>query len=90
MHLSPNGQTSWHGFACRIFEGLFQRHVSLSLTNISDVHAIKTDDYPTDAQRPLYSVLDSGLFEQCFDVTFNDWSYYLDQVLDRWVLENIV
>ncbi len=55
FHWTDVGKTSWHEFAVAIQEealalGLLQAAIP--------IHAIRTEDYPTPAARPAYSVLD--------------------------------
>jgi dTDP-4-dehydrorhamnose reductase len=56
-HWTDGGSCSWHEFAVAILKeasqlGLVEKDVI--------IEAITTDEYPTAAQRPAYSVLDSG------------------------------
>jgi dTDP-4-dehydrorhamnose reductase len=55
VHVAAGGETSWHGFACAIVEGLKLRGVPLA---VEDVIPIRTDEYPTPAKRPHNSRLD--------------------------------
>ncbi|GAA3408565.1 dTDP-4-dehydrorhamnose reductase [Paenibacillus hodogayensis] len=50
-HCSGEGECSWHDFAAEIFR---QRGAA------ADLRAVTTEDYPTKARRPAYSVLDNG------------------------------
>ena len=55
FHWTDKGETSWHGFAVAIQ----QEALSIGLLQAAiPVHAICTEDYPTPARRPAYSVLD--------------------------------
>jgi len=38
-----------------------------------DVQAITTDQYPTPAKRPAYSVLSGSKLKATFGITFPDW-----------------
>ncbi len=78
-HLSSAGQTSWHGFAQAILDGLVQRGESCRTTRLNP---ITTDQYPLPAPRPAYSVLDNARLEQVFGVQMPAWDEALDQVLD--------
>jgi dTDP-4-dehydrorhamnose reductase len=49
LHAASSGQTSWHGFALEIAQSMG--------ADPSLVSAIGTEDYPTPAARPRYSVL---------------------------------
>jgi dTDP-4-dehydrorhamnose reductase len=68
-HLAAGGQTSWYGFARAIF-AQFGR---------DDVHVkpISSDEYPTTAARPAYTVLDSGRARRTFDLTVPTWTEQL-------------
>lgn len=64
FHLSAAGTTSWHGFAR---EALACAGVAAAVEEISSA------EYPTQARRPRYSVLDSGKLERSFGCRFDDW-----------------
>ena len=55
-HLTAGGETSWHGFAEAIID---EAHALGLIERKPRVVAIPTSDYPTPAQRPAYSVLDT-------------------------------
>lgn len=79
-HLTPTGQTSWHGFAEAIFAGAVERGL---LARAPAVEAITTADYPTPAQRPAYSVLDTLTLQRDFGVHLPSWTDALSGVLDQ-------
>ena len=79
-HLTPTGQTSWHGFAEAIFEGAVARGL---LARRPKVEAITTADFPTPATRPAYSVLDCTALQRDFGIQLPDWREGLAQVLDQ-------
>lgn len=57
MHYSDAGTASWYDFAVAIQEEALA--IGL-LDNAATIIPIKTEDYPTPARRPAYSLLDSG------------------------------
>ena len=61
VHMSNSGETSWHGFAGAIVDGLRSRGVQLA---VSSVTAIQTREFPTKAARPHNSRLDMGRLEK--------------------------
>ncbi|WP_298224117.1 dTDP-4-dehydrorhamnose reductase [Flavobacterium sp.] len=69
-HFSNQGNTSWYGFAKKIFE---VNHVSIALSPIT------TAQYPTPAKRPEYSVLDKSKIEKTFKQTIKNWDIALEQ-----------
>ena len=40
-----------------------------------------SDEYPTKATRPAWSVLDTGKLRGVFDITLPDWQTALDEVI---------
>ena len=69
-HFSNQGNTSWYGFAQKIFE---LNKVLIPL------HPIATAQYPTPAKRPQYSVLDVSKIESTFKVSIKNWDIALEQ-----------
>ncbi len=63
-HLSCAGQVSWHGFA---------RAIVATLPKPPRVTPIATQDYPTPAARPAYSVLSNGKLARAFGLVLPDW-----------------
>ena len=63
-HYSNEGVTSWYDFASAIME----------ISNIDcKVIPIETKDYPTQARRPMYSVLDKSKIKSDFKLTIPHW-----------------
>ena len=74
FHYSNNGSCSWSEFARTIFE----------LTNINiQLNQLKTEDYPTKASRPKYSLLDKSKFENTFKIQIRDWRTSLIDMLKQ-------
>lgn len=63
-HFSNSGAISWYDFAVEIFTQFGKK---------IEVKPIKTEDYPTAAKRPKFSVLDTTKIENNFDCTLKDW-----------------
>jgi dTDP-4-dehydrorhamnose reductase len=57
-NLTPSGETTWHELACRIIEIAHGAGLTLR-ANKEDIKPISTAEYPTPAQRPMNSVLDT-------------------------------
>lgn len=57
FHHSDDGAISWHGFAVAIGE---EAHALGLLTRVPVIRPLTTADYPTPAQRPAFSLLDSS------------------------------
>jgi dTDP-4-dehydrorhamnose reductase len=71
-HMTAGGETSWYQFAKQI----------LTLVGADcGLHPITTDEYPTPAKRPEYSVLDNGKIKQVFGLKLPDWRHSLQQCI---------
>lgn len=70
-HFTCQGQTSWSGFAQRIFS-------ENGLNGVS-VTGIPSSEYPTPAKRPNFSVLDGTKLQQVFNVCLPNWQDALGQ-----------
>ena len=70
FHWTDDGEASWHEFAVAIQEEAFE--LGLLEKKIS-VHAISSEQYPTPAHRPSYSVLDCESARVAFDLRPAPW-----------------
>ncbi len=84
-HFTNTGSTSWHGFSCEIvnqYNQLAAIHNWPALkTNIKNIIAITTADYPTPAVRPANSRLDNTKLKKIFNVELPSWQQGLQQVM---------
>jgi len=64
-HMTCAGETSWYGFARRIFEIAGMPEVQVA--------PITTAEYPTPARRPAYSVLSNERLHAAFGVALPHW-----------------
>ncbi len=72
-HLSAGGQTTWYEFARAILAEAGARVLEPRPILAREIVAIRTEDYPTPARRPRYSVLDNTKLARTFDVVLADW-----------------
>ncbi|MET0225659.1 MAG: dTDP-4-dehydrorhamnose reductase [Dokdonella sp.] len=79
-HLVAGGTASWFDFATEIVREAYARGL---LARPVRIVPIATADYPTRAQRPAYSVLDTEKLEHTFGLQLADWRNGLVAVLDR-------
>lgn len=69
-HLTCSGMTSWYGFADKIRErGIAEGYLS----DAARLRAISTEEYPTPARRPAYSVLDNQRLREDFGLSLPSW-----------------
>jgi len=74
FHFSNQGQTSWYDFTKEIYK---QLEIKTKLTPIS------TKEYPTKAQRPLFSVLNTDKVIQTTDFKLRTWQEALYDYLKK-------
>jgi dTDP-4-dehydrorhamnose reductase len=79
-HFAGSGTVSWHGFAEAIFDLAAPR-----TGRRPRVAAIRTDEYPTAAKRPLNSVLDCSRIEARFGIVRKPWREALAPVVAEWL-----
>ncbi|GAB2902151.1 dTDP-4-dehydrorhamnose reductase [Uliginosibacterium flavum] len=69
-HCVAGGETNWHDYAQFVFAQARAAGIELKLREVS---AIPTSDYPTPAQRPLNSRLDTRKLQVTFGLRLPDW-----------------
>jgi dTDP-4-dehydrorhamnose reductase len=79
INVAAAGETSWHGFATAIVEGLRSRRVVLTVQSIVP---LRTEDYPTKAKRPHNSRFDLTRLREVFGVTTPSWREALEREID--------
>lgn len=72
-HFSNEGVCSWYDFAEAIFR--------LSGYD-TQLHPIRSSEYPTPAERPHYSVLDKARVREAFGITIPHWRTALEECLE--------
>jgi dTDP-4-dehydrorhamnose reductase len=75
FHFSDEGACSWYDFTKAI-------HRIAGITNCQ-VSPILTDDYPTAAARPPYSVLDKTKIKRTYGITIPHWEESLKECIER-------
>ena len=85
-HLAPQGETSWHGFACEIFSQACGVGKALAVTP-NTTSGIPTSAYPTPAQRPLNSRMALSKLERALGVTLPSWQSQLALTLQEHLAE---
>ena len=83
-HWADAGVASWYDFAVAIQDEALERKL---LVRPSVLRPIRTDEYPTAARRPAYSVLDSRSAADCVGTSPRHWRHNLGQMLDRLAIE---
>lgn len=74
FHYTNEGQITWHDFATAIMEIGGKR---------CKIHPITTDQYPTKAKRPAYSVLDLNKIKEYAGIGIPDWRESLEKCIEE-------
>ena len=79
-HLTASGETSWYGYAEFVIEYARRHGVPLRLAP-GALAAIPTSAYPTPAQRPQNSRLDTNKLQTTFGLNLPDWRTGVERML---------
>lgn len=80
-HLSATGQTNWYNFA----EAILAQAPQHSERKMQRLIPITSEQYPTPAKRPTYSLLDCHKLSNSFGLALPDWQRTLQLVLESMV-----
>jgi dTDP-4-dehydrorhamnose reductase len=78
FHATNAGETTWHGFACAIFDAA--RPFGLASPTVT---SITTADWPTPAKRPMDSRLDCTKLFQAFGLKLPLWQSSLPAIVQQ-------
>ena len=81
-HVAASGTTSWHGYARYLIGRAHEIGMPLRATP-EGITAITSADYPTPAERPGNSRLETTRLRTTFPVQLPDWRQGVDQVLEQ-------
>ena len=81
-HLVAGGETTWHGYAQFVIEHARRAGQPIRVAPEA-IEAIPTTAYPTPAQRPLNSRLDTRKLQSTFGLTLPAWQTGVKRVLDE-------
>ncbi len=77
-HAVAGGETSWHGYARHVID--FARAAGQAL-RVQDIAAVPTAAFPTAAQRPHNSRLDTRKLQAAFGLRLPDWRSGVERML---------
>jgi dTDP-4-dehydrorhamnose reductase len=80
-HMTNAGETSWYGFANKIFEKA--RELGLKELKIQNVQPIPAASYPTPATRPSNSRLNNAKLKTVFDIKLRAWEEALAECMSE-------
>ncbi len=71
-HLTSQGNCSWYEFAKFFIESAYDNGLQLKC-DTKNILPIRSQDYPTQARRPMYSVLNTTKIVNTFHIKIPDW-----------------
>ncbi|CUW45955.1 dTDP-4-dehydrorhamnose reductase [Novacetimonas hansenii] len=77
-HATAQGETTWHGLAVATLEQAARHGQTLP-----EIEAIRTQDWPTPAERPQDSRLNCTKLKQVFGVSLPNWRQSVARTVDR-------
>ena len=84
-HCAAAGETNWHAYARFVIEWARQRGHPVKVAP-DRILAIRSQDYPTPARRPLNSRLDTTRLQRSLGLTMPHWQFGVERMLSE-VLE---
>lgn len=81
-HLVASGQTCWHAYASFVIETARRLRPQLPLC-VSEIAPVPTSAFPTPAQRPLNSRLDTSRLQTRFGLQLPDWQQGVARMLQE-------
>jgi dTDP-4-dehydrorhamnose reductase len=74
-HCTDLGEITWYDFACEIYK---QGKATGKLSNECKINPCSTDEFPTKAKRPAYSVLSKEKIQQTLGIALPMWNESLN------------
>ncbi len=82
-HMTASGEVSWCDYARFVLDYAQQKGIPLKLAP-SDIKAVSSSEYPTPAQRPLNSRLNTTKLQQTFNIYLPPWQNGVTHMLDEY------
>jgi dTDP-4-dehydrorhamnose reductase len=79
-HLVASGETSWHGYACRVIEAARAAGKPVQVAREA-IGAVPSSAFPTPAERPKNSRLDTRRLRSAFGLALPPWQAGVDRLL---------
>ncbi len=79
-HLVAGGETTWHGYASHAIAHARELRPDLGW-KVNDIVAVETSAFPTPAQRPQNSRLNTQKLQQAFGLSLPHWQLGVDRLL---------
>ena len=81
-HLVASGETSWHGYASHVIEQARHLQPGRGL-KVTDIAPVPTSAFPTPAQRPLNSRLNTLKLQLAFGLVLPPWQQGVNRMLSE-------
>jgi len=81
-HYAGKDMTNWYEFSTVFINMAKENELDLALNKLT---AIKTEEYPTKAVRPKYSVLNISKIQEVLGIQSHSWKNYLPEIIDIYI-----
>jgi dTDP-4-dehydrorhamnose reductase len=79
-HLAAGGETSWHGYACRVIDAARAKGLPVKVAREA-IAAVPSSEFPTPATRPMNSRLDTSKLRRTLGLVLPPWQVGVDRLL---------
>jgi dTDP-4-dehydrorhamnose reductase len=79
-HLAAGGETSWHGYACRVIDAARAKGLPVKVAREA-IAAVPSSEFPTPATRPMNSRLDTSKLRGTLGLVLPPWQVGVDRLL---------
>ena len=81
-HLAAGGETTWHGYAKHVIAQAVRAQAAINRI-AKEVIPVTTSAFPTPAQRPHNSRLNTAKLQATFGLSLPHWQHGVDRMLDE-------
>ena len=81
-HLAAGGETTWHGYAKHVIAQAERAQAAINII-AKEVIPVTTSAFPTTAQRPHNSRLNTAKLQATFGLSLPHWQHGVDRMLDE-------
>ena len=85
-HLVASGETSWHGYASYVIDTAEKMGMELK-TNLDSITPVPTSAFPTPAERPKNSRLNTGKLQRNFGLNLPEWQSGVTRMLTEFIAQ---
>ena len=82
--MTPKGQTTWYNYADYLLNTIKENN-DVYRKKFNKVYPVKTKYEGNVAKRPHYSLLNNEKLFATFNTEFEDWTFYLNKFIEKYI-----